>query len=455
MPELNMPRLSDTMEEGTIGRWLKQAGDQVEKGEILVEIETDKATMELESYDNGVLQKILVQEGETVAIGTPIAIVGDGAVEAAPADTAPPRAAPNDGPASGTQASAAVAVPSPTATASAQTQAQPTNGHTDMGGERVKASPVARNLAAQYGIDLRQVQGTGPGGRIIKENVEQFRQQGGAAAAPAQPAAKTAPVPNPVPDAAQTPGAAPAAPAAPAPSAQAPAGATVAPMNRMRQAISRAMSASKAGIPHIYVTTEIDMAAVMELRKQINESGASPVKISVNDMIIKAAAKAIRVHPIFNNAYTTGEDGKPAVLQRDQINISVAVAIDEGLVAPVVRDADKKALSAISAEVKEMAGRAREGKIRPDEIDGGTFTVSNLGMLDVVEFAAIISVGQTGALAVGNVRQTPVVRNGEITIGQMMYATVSADHRLADGATAAQFLQELKRLLESPMALLV
>ena len=437
MAEVNMPRLSDTMEEGTIGRWLKQPGDQVAKGEILVEIETDKATMELESYESGTLQRQLVAEGETVPIGTPIAMIGDGAGAAAPAPAATPA------PAAAAPA-AAPAAPAPAAAPAA-------NGHAGDPDGRILASPVAKRLAGEYGVDLRQVAGTGPGGRIIKENVEAFlATHGKGTAAPSAPAAAPAPA---VP--ARAPAAAPAA-AAPAPVvAPASAGDTVAPMTRMRQAISKVMSTAKPGIPHIYVTAEIDMGAALTLRKQINDSGASPVKISVNDLIVKATAQALQKVSVFQTFYTTGPDGKPAILHRPQINIGVAVAIDEGLVAPVVRDANKKSISVISAEVKDMAGRAREGKIRPDELDGGTFNISNLGMFDVVEFGAIISPGQTGILAVGAVRQVPVVRDGAIVVGEMMFATVSADHRIADGASAAQLLQEIRRLLEHPMSLLV
>ncbi len=439
MAEVTMPRLSDTMEEGTIGRWLKQPGDQVAKGEILVEIETDKATMELESYESGTLQRQLVAEGETVPIGTPIAMIGDGVGADVPAPAAPP-------------APAAVASP-----AAAPVAASAANGHTGDPDGRILASPVAKRLAGEYGVDLRQVAGTGPGGRIIKENVEAFlATHGKATAAPSAPAAAPAPVAAAAPAPVAVVAPAPVAVAAPAPAvAAASAGDTVEPMTRMRQAISKVMSTAKPGIPHIYVTAEIDMGAALALRKQINESGASPVKISVNDLIVKATALALQKVSVFQTFYTTGPDGKPALLHRSQINIGVAVAIDEGLVAPVVRDANKKSISTISAEVKDMAGRAREGKIRPDELDGGTFNISNLGMFDVVEFGAIISPGQTGILAVGAVRQVPVVRDGAIVVGEMMFATVSADHRIADGASAAQLLQEIRRLLEHPMSLLV
>ncbi len=447
MAELNMPRLSDTMEEGTIGRWLKKPGDSVEKGDILLEIETDKATMELEAYESGTLQKIVVQEGETVPIGAVIAYIGEGELEEVPAGDAPAaEAAPTAG-------------KEPQAT---ERQSEPEhvvggNGHSP--GERVKASPVARRLAEEYNIDLRQIQGTGPGGRIIKENIEAFRSSGGAGTTPAaEPAPREQPKPAPAPAVAPAP--APSAPPSPAPMPAmapppAPASATPQPLSRMRKAIARNMNQAKPGSPHIYVSTEVDMAAALDLRKQINDSGASAVKISVNDLVLKAAAKALVKFPMLNSSFVQGADGQPAILQHPQINVCVAVALEDGLVAPVVVQADKKSLSAISAEVKDMAARAREGKIKQEELDKGTFTLSNLGMYDVVEFGAIITMPQTGILAVGAVREVPVVRNGELAVGQMMFITTSADHRVADGAVAAQFNQEIKRLLETPMSLLV
>jgi pyruvate dehydrogenase E2 component (dihydrolipoamide acetyltransferase) len=404
----------------------------VERGEIIVEIETDKATMELEAYEEGTLQKIIVKEGETAPIGTPIAMIGEGELEEAPA--AAPAAA---------EQKASAAAPE---RATAETPSARSNGHSQDSGDKVKASPVARRLAQEYGIDLRQVEGSGPGGRIIKENVEAFQSNRGSEASPTQaPAPAKAPAQAP----AQPP--APAQPAAPA----APAGAEVTPLSKMRRAIARNMNQAKPGMPHIYVTSEIDMAAVRELRQQINEDGAASVRISVNDMIIKATAKALTRFPELNSSYVLDADNKPGALQHPQVNICVAVAIEDGLVAPVVVDADKKSLGTISAEVKDLAVRARENKLKQEELDKGTFTISNLGMYDVVEFGAIITSPQSGILAVGAVREVPVVRNGEIVVGHMMYLTVSADHRLADGAVAARFLQEVKRLLETPMSLLV
>jgi pyruvate dehydrogenase E2 component (dihydrolipoamide acetyltransferase) len=441
MAEVTMPRLSDTMSEGAVGKWLKQPGDQVATGDIIAEIETDKATMELESFESGTLQKILVPEGQTVVIGTPIAIIGDGAAEAAPAaksEAGAPSSAAEQAPTEegGAQAVARTMAEAQAEPPAAQAQVQPPAqaAAPSADGERIKASPVARRLADERGIDLRQVKGTGPGGRIIKENVEDFKPE--AAKAPAAaPAAQ--------------PAAAPAAPQAPAPSAEA------VPMSRMRRAIARAMTDSQPGTPHIYVTAEIDMAAAVALRKQINDSGAAEVKVSINDLVVKAAAKALRKFPTLNSSYATSADGQPAVLTHSQINVSVAVALEDGLVAPVVRDTDKKAIGTIAAEIKDMAGRAREGKIKQNELDGGTFQVSNLGMFDVVEFTSIIPAPLAASLSVGAVRQTPVVQDGQLAIGERMTVTISVDHRVADGATAAQYLQEVRRLLQAPMSLLV
>ncbi len=453
MAEVTMPRLSDTMSEGSVGRWLKKPGDAVADGEIIAEIETDKATMELQAFESGTLQKILVPEGQTVPIGQPIAIIGDGAApaeEAAPA--APePQAAEASAPESGKQQTPAEeggdeAITRNTpeakaevqqAPASPQPQAAPPTSQSNgqASDERIKASPLARRMADERGIDLRQVQGTGPGGRIIKENIESFqpaKDEGRRTKDEAAPSAAPA-----------------AAPAAPAPSAGAE------PFGRMRRAIARAMNESKPGVPHIYVTVEIDMGAAMQLRKQINDSGAADVKISVNDLVVKAAAKALAKLPAVNNSFGTTAEGQPGLVKNAGVNVSVAVALDDGLIAPVIKDADKKSIGTIAAEVKDMAARARDGKIKQNEIEGATFQVTNLGMYGVVEFGSIITVPQSASLAVGAVRQVPVVRNGEIVVGEVMNATLSADHRIVDGAVAAQYLQELRRLLEAPMSLLV
>jgi pyruvate dehydrogenase E2 component (dihydrolipoamide acetyltransferase) len=438
-----MPRLSDTMSEGSVGKWLKKPGDAVADGEIIAEIETDKATMELQSFESGTLQQILIPEGQTVPIGQTIAIIGDGA---APAEAAAPPAqeqqAEASAPASGAQQAPAEegspeTIARNTAEAKAEVQQAPaspapagqSNGQAS--DARIKASPLARRMAEERGIDLRQVQGTGPGGRIIKENIEGFqpaKDAGVTAAAPAaQPAAAVAPAPN----------------------------AAAEPLGRMRRAIARAMNDSKPGVPHIYVTVEVDMGAAMQLRKQINDSGASDVKVSVNDLVVKAAAKALVKLPAVNNSFGTTAEGQPGLVKNAGVNVSVAVALEDGLIAPVVKDADKKSIGTIAAEVKDMAARARDGKIKQNEIEGATFQVTNLGMYGVVEFGSIITVPQSASLAVGAVREVPVVREGQIVAGQIMNVTLSADHRIVDGAVAALYLAELRRLLEAPMSLLV
>ena len=444
MAEVTMPRLSDTMSEGTVRRWLKQPGDQVAVGEIIAEIETDKALMELEAFESGVLQTVLVPEGETVPIGEPIALIGAGtgaaAESGAPASGAQQAPAEEGAPASlartTVEARAQVQQPAP-APPSEPRQPVPAaeRGDGRVVEERVIASPVARLMAEEHGIDLRRVQGTGPGGRIIRRNVEDFLES-----MRRVPTAGPAPAPL-------------AAPAPPAP--RTPAG-EVAPLSRMRRAVARAMTESKPGVPHIYVAAEIDMAAALKLRREINEGEAADIKISVNDLVVKAAAAALRKFPALNSSYATGADGQPGVVHHEEINVSVAVALEDGLIAPVVKDTDKKSLSTIAAEIRDMAGRAREGRIKQTEIEGATFQVSNLGMFDVLAFVSVITPPQAGSLAVGTVRRVPVVReDGQLGVGELMLVILSADHRVTDGATAARYLQEFKRLLQSPMRLLV
>ena len=438
MAEVTMPRLSDTMSEGSVGRWLKKPGDHVEKDEVIAEIETDKATMELVAFESGTLQQILVEEGKVVPIGEVIGVIGDGPAAAGAAKSAkaeapatgktPETAAPavTESPrVVGSPITPAASAGAPAAQAATHAAANGTNG-----GERIKASPLARRIAEEHGLNLRDVPGTGPGGRILKANVEEFRKKG--------PATPTAARPT----------------AVPTPSTPAPTG-TAEPMNRMRRAIARAMTESKPGVPHIYLTTEIDMGEAMKLRTQINDSGAIETKLSPNDLIVKAVAKALTKFPLINASFTTTPDGQPAVIRHPSINVSVAVATEDGLTAPVVRDADKKGLGAIAAEIREMAGRAREGKIKQNDLEGATFQTSNLGMFGVTEFVSIITLPQAASLAIGAVRQVPVVRDGQVVVGEIMNVTLSVDHRIADGALAAKYLQELTRLLQAPFSLLL
>lgn len=440
MGEVTMPRLSDTMSEGTVGRWLKKVGDQIAVGDIIAEIETDKATMELEAFEAGILQQILIPEGQTVPIGQPIAIIGDSAapVAVAPAPTPAPAPAPAPEPA---------AVPTPAPSPAPVTTAAAPGGGDENG--RIKASPVARRLAEELGIDLRQVVGTGPGGRIIKENVEEFAARRGTAAPAAAPAPAPAPAAAPAPAPAPAPVPAPTRAPTPTP---APTLAGAEPLSRMRKAIARAMTDSKPGVPHTYLTIEVDVDALMALREQIVAGGT---RVSVNDLVVKAAAKALAKVPAVNVSFSQTADGQPGIVRHNQINIGVAVALDDGLLAPVVRDADKKSISVISAEIRDMALRAREGKIKQNELEGATFQVTNLGMFGIVEFGSIISVPQAASLAVGAVRKVPVVRDDQIVIGQVMNLTLSADHRVIDGAVGAQYLQELRKLLEAPMNIIV
>jgi pyruvate dehydrogenase E2 component (dihydrolipoamide acetyltransferase) len=436
------------MEEGSIQRWLRQPGDQIEIGDVIAEIETDKAVMELEAYESGVLQQILVPEGEVVPIGQPIALIGDGPATAAastpPATSASRIASTEDGPASATRTTDGAARSTP-ALAGPPPAAPVPGGDGQTEAARILATPVARRMAEAWGIDLRQVPGTGPSGRILRENVEAFRAGAvDAAVAPPAPAAKRP---------------APAGPAAAAPGGPGPAAgptAAIAPLSRMRRAIARTMTESKPGVPHFYIDSEIDMAAAMALRAQINETSAAEVKISVNDLVVKAVARALRAFPAINSSYATGDDGQPGVIRHEQVNVSVATALEDGLLAPVVRDADTKSLSTVAAEIRDMAGRAREGRIRQNELEGATFQVSNLGMFDVFAFISVITPPQAASLAVGSVRRTPVVQeDGQLGIGERMHVVLSADHRVTDGATGARFLQEVKRLLQTPLSLIV
>ncbi len=415
--EVVMPRLSDTMAEGTVLKWLKREGEEVQKGEPLAEIATDKANMELESYDSGVLDKIIVEEGKTVPIGEPIAILRKPGEQPAAAPAAPREAA------APPRAAAAAPPPPPAA------EAAP--------GERIKASPLARRLAEEHGLDLSQVIGTGPGGRITKEDVEEVLAKG------RPPAAVPAAVPTPPPTREAPRGAPAVAPAVP--------GEEV-PLTRMQETIVRRMVESKTTVPHFYVTMEVDMGEAGRLRRAANANAATvgAPEISFNDMVIKAAALALRRFPEVNAFYWEGRLRRNA-----QINVGVAVALAEGLVVPVIHDADKKSLREIASAAKETIERARTGRLLPDDYVGGTFTVSNLGMYDVDEFAAIINPPQSGILAVGVVKPQPVVVDGEVRIADRMRMTLSADHRVYYGATAAQFLKEVKRLLENPLELVL
>ncbi|MBN9387094.1 MAG: 2-oxo acid dehydrogenase subunit E2 [Chloroflexi bacterium] len=457
MAEVTMPRLSDTMTEGHIAEWLKKEGEKVEKGDILLEIETDKATMSQESYDAGILEKIVVPAGQTVPIGTVIAIIGNGksqsAPAAAPAATAPaPAPAATPAPAAPVAAQAPVAAPAPTAPVAPAGE-----------GERVKSSPMARKKAEEYGLNLASIKGTGPGGRILADDVEAAKAGGTATAAPTQaPASPTAapayggatvtseaPAPAPV---AQP---APAAPSSPAVST---ADYEEKELSRTRAVVARRMAEAKQQVPHIYLTSEIDMTEALKMRQTINaalEKEGSP-KASVNDLVIKAVAKALKKVPALNATFV---DNKIRLYKR--VNVAFAVALEDGLITPIVKDADQKSIGQIAAETKVLVDKARKGKLALDEFQGGTFSISNMGMYDIDNFSAVINQPQVGILAIGSTVPKVVVKgnadsdNPEFGVIQAMKVTISVDHRATDGAVGAQYLQELKKILQNPLLLLV
>jgi pyruvate dehydrogenase E2 component (dihydrolipoamide acetyltransferase) len=461
-----MPKTGADATEAKIVRWLKKEGDHVARGEIVAEIETEKVNMEVESFGEGTLFRVLAPEGTTMEVGKPIAIVlKDG--EQLPADAAPAparavaSAAPEvsiadhplvetPGPAPVTAPAAAEPAPAPESVpslAAAAVSNGVTNGHNviDLGG-RIKASPIARRLAQEHNLDLRRIQGRGPGGRVVREDVEVAIQQ------VAQYTASPAPAPVAPPPVAPVAPAAPAVAPEPAPAAataapvEAAAGATVRPLSRVRLTTARRLAESKQTAPHFYITVDVDMAEALKLRATLNEQAGGELKVSVNDLVLKASAWALQRHPDLNSSFRDG-----SLVIHDHINIAVAVALEDGLVSPVLPDVDRKSLGQIARESKAMVERARHGKLRAEDYEQGTFTVSNLGMFDVDTFIAIINPPQAAILAVGSVQQVPVVRNGQITIGEIMKATLSADHRATDGAQAARFLSDVRRALEKPL----
>ncbi|MBA2469812.1 MAG: pyruvate dehydrogenase complex dihydrolipoamide acetyltransferase [Chloroflexia bacterium] len=438
-----MPKMGDAMEEGTLLKWLKAAGDEIAEGDPIAEIETDKVTLEIEAQEDGFLTNVLIEEGTTAAIGTVIATIGtQDEVGQAPAGAAPaeteeataeePEEEPAAAPAAEEpQAASAPAEPA-TATSTQVVERAP--------GERLRASPLVKRLAEEHDIDLTQVAGSGPGGRIIKNDIADFvsgaksAPKAGAAAPASAPSANGQFAPSPAPVSAPASGKG-----------------TKVDLSRMRRTTGKRMTESKLGIPHYYVTTNVDMTEALDFRKTLNgalsESGG---KVSVNDLIVKAAALALRDHPEVNTSWEDGE-----LYQHDAIDINFAIAIDGGLIAPFIPAADGKSLGAISTLARDLGKRAREGGLTPEEYQGGTFTISNLGMFDVDEFIAVINPPQAAILAIGSVAETPVVRNGRVTVGQVMKITLSADHRALDGAQVATFLQSVKKYLEQPMLLAV
>ncbi|HBK07003.1 MAG TPA: pyruvate dehydrogenase complex dihydrolipoamide acetyltransferase [Acetobacteraceae bacterium] len=423
-----MPALSPTMTEGTLARWLKKEGDTIKAGDVIAEIETDKATMEVEAVDEGVLGKILVADGAAgVKVNEPIAILVD-AGEAVPSGAAPVAPAPKP---------VAAAAPEPVA---APKPAPVANGHVPAG-ERVFASPLARRMAMQAGIDLSGLKGSGPNGRIIRADIE-AAQKGGIAA----PAATVAPT-------VAAPAAAPVV-KTPAPVITAPH--KVVPHSSMRKVIAKRLTEAKSTIPHFYVSMDIEIDAMNALLAQLNAK--SPPKdnpgaylITINDMVIKAAAATLRKVPTVNASWT--DDG---MVFYDDVDISVAVSIPDGLITPIVRQADTKGLSTISREMKDLAGRARAGKLKPEEFQGGGFSISNMGMFGVSEFSAIINPPQAAILAVAAGRKRPVVnKDGELAVATVMTCTLSVDHRVVDGALGANWLRTFKQVVEDPLSLML
>ncbi|GAB3938964.1 pyruvate dehydrogenase complex dihydrolipoamide acetyltransferase [Larkinella terrae] len=421
---IRMPKMSDTMTEGTIVAWHKKEGDTVKSGDVLAEVETDKATMDLEAYEEGTLLYIGVKEGSAVAVDDVIAVVGEKGADfqallqggGQPAAAAPAAEAPQ------TEAAPATA---PAETAGA-------NGHDS----RIFASPLAKQIAKEKGVNLAQVQGSGPDGRIVKRDVETFQPAAAPAVQPAAPAAQPAKPAAPQP--------APVAQTAPTPQ-----GAYEdIPVSQMRKTIARRLSESLFTAPHFYLTMEINMDKAMELRGKVNE--VSSVKVSFNDFVLKAAALALKKHPAVNSSWLGDK-----IRRYSYVNIGVAVAVDEGLLVPVVRNADQKTLSTIAAEVKDLAGKAKDKKLQPKDWEGSTFSISNLGMFGIDEFTAIINPPDSCILAIGSIKQT-VKFEGEVAKPtNVMKVTLSCDHRSVDGATGASFLQTFKGLLENPFGMLV
>lgn len=414
---VGLPKLSPTMEEGTLARWAKNEGDEIALDDLIAEVETDKATMEWRAFDKGVLLKILVPAGTTLKPDTPVAIVGKRGDDIAPllarlgAAVAPPAAAP----------------PAPTLAVppgSAPRAAPASSAGTNVDG-RVMASPLVRRLAREHGVDLRGMTGTGPHGRVVKRDLE-----GALATAPTQKQA--APPSVPIARGVRLP-----------PVEQ--------PLSQMRKTIARRLTESKQTVPHFYLTIEVDAQPLTDARARINaDLEASGEKVSVNDLLLKAVAVALRKVPAANASFAGDR-----ILLHQTVDLSVAVSVPDGLLTPVVRDADQKSVLEISREVRELAQRAKNKKLKPEEMTGGTFSVSNLGMFGIEEFSAVINPPEGAILAVGAVREVPVVRGGALVPGKLMKMTLSCDHRVVDGALGATYLAALKKLLESPILMLV
>ena len=454
MSEISMPRLSDTMQEGTISRWLKQPGDEVKKGDVLAEIETDKATMDLEAYESGTLEKILVQGGETVPIGQAVAVIGSGSgsqnAGAEPAQQPAQEATPATARAATEEAPAA---PQPAAESTNQVPAaeskqapQKVPGAAERSdGASIKVSPLARRMAEEHNIDLHQLQGTGPGGRIVRDDIEDYLEQRGPTPSTATPETAPAAPPQEAPAPAQA-----AAPAAQPEAGAAPPDAEVVKLSRVQVLIARRLTESKQTIPHFYVSSEVDMTDVLAMRQTFNASaGEDGVKVTVNDLIVKACALALEKFPEVNSSLKDDQ-----LIKYKRVNVGIAVDVPSGLVVPVIRDTNIKGVRSIAREAKELIAKARANKLSTADLEGGTFSVSNLGMMDASNFIAVINPPQAAILAIAATRKQFVPLDGQPVIRDMMTMTMSTDHRIVSGATVARFLQEVKRLLQNPYSVL-
>lgn len=443
MSEITMPRLSDTMEDGVVSAWLKQVGDTITRGEVVAEIETDKALMELEAYEDGVLEQILAQPGVRVPIGEPIALVGDGSgTTAAAARANSAAAAPTDAGSAAAQASpggsAPAATPSVPETVDAP-DAVAAEPDSTMSGERKKSSPLARKIARELGVDLASVIGTGPGGRVTRQDVAAAHR-----AAPVADTPATAPV-------AEAPPASVPSTAAAQPVPVATADYDEVPLTTIQRVSAVRLTESKQQAPHIYLTSAIDVTDLLAFRAQLNATltTAGEAKVSVNDLLVKAVATTLRKDPSVNVSFAGDK-----LLRHKAINLGVAVATPAGLLVPVLRDADRKSVSELASETRDKAVRARERKLRAEEMSGGTFTISNLGMYGIEQFTAVINPPESAILAVGAAAEELRLADGEVVARKILRVTLSADHRAIDGAVAAQFLAHLKELLEQPLRII-
>ncbi|MDX1480023.1 MAG: pyruvate dehydrogenase complex dihydrolipoamide acetyltransferase, partial [Saprospiraceae bacterium] len=442
----------DTMEEGVLVAWLAEEGDAVSAGDVIAQVETDKATMDLEVYDDGVLLKRVIGEGDAVPIGGLIAVLGKEGEDASQilakystggdgaAQDVEPEAAPTQDAGGAEASSQDERTPSVASGDGAAKEAQPAQS----GDGRIKASPLARKLAGDHGIDLSSVEGTGPEGRIVKRDIEAL--MGGDAKAVPQQQEQSAP--------STAREQAISRPAQPQPATSDSGGYDAVRISQMRKAIARRLAQSKYTAPHFYLTIDVDMERAIATRKQLNERAEAQgrAKVSFNDLITKSCAVALRQHPSVNASYME-EEGE--IRQHHAAHIGVAVAIGEGLVTPVIRNADQKGLTQIAEETRALAEKARDRKLQPDEMEGSTFTTSNLGMFGIEEFTAIINPPNACILAIGAIRDEPVVKEGAVVPGKRMKVTLSCDHRVVDGATGAQFLATLQQYLEDPMLLLL